>query len=194
MCLFRGLKINKFMKNIIITILSIGIIVGGFLFFYKKASTPVLSDIKSFEDCAMAGFPVMESFPRQCRTPDGRLFAEEITPPITYKNTSKEKIVVDLPFPGAVTGKEFKVTGKAAGWYFEGSFPVTVLDKNGKILFQGPAQAQGDWMTAEFVPFAIDVKITESYIGEATLLLEKDNPSGEPQFDASMSFPINIEY
>lgn len=182
------------MKKIIITLLTIGVIVGGFLFFYKRASSPVLVEVKSFEDCLDAGYPILESYPRQCKTPDGRTFAEEITPPITYNNTTKEKIVVDTPTPGAVTGKEFEVRGKAAGWYFEASFPVKVLDKNGRILFQGPAQAQGDWMTAEFVPFKISVKVPQAYIGPATLVLEKDNPSGLPENDASISFPFTIEY
>jgi hypothetical protein len=31
-------------------------------------------DIRNFEECAAAGYPVMESYPEQCRTPDGRLF------------------------------------------------------------------------------------------------------------------------
>lgn len=34
--------------------------------------------INSFEDCAAAGYPIMESFPEQCRTPDGRLFVRVI--------------------------------------------------------------------------------------------------------------------
>ncbi|KND50325.1 MAG: hypothetical protein AB198_01980 [Parcubacteria bacterium C7867-003] len=182
------------MKKILIIILSLGVCIGIFLALYKKADSPALSEIKSFEDCVKAGYAVMESYPRQCKTPDGRTFAEEITPPITYKNTSKDKIVVDMPFPGAVTGKEFEVRGKAAGWYFEASFPVTVLDKDGKILFQGPATAQGDWMTAEFVPFKVTVKIPQTYIGPATLVLQNDNPSDMRELDQSISFPITIEY
>ena len=35
-------------------------------------------EINSFEDCVRAGFPVMESYPRQCRTPGGRNFVESI--------------------------------------------------------------------------------------------------------------------
>jgi hypothetical protein len=34
--------------------------------------------IDSFEACAAAGFPVMESHPRQCRDGEGNLFVEEI--------------------------------------------------------------------------------------------------------------------
>lgn len=34
--------------------------------------------ITSFEECAEAGYPVMESYPRQCRTAEGKLFVETI--------------------------------------------------------------------------------------------------------------------
>lgn len=30
--------------------------------------------IKTFEECVNAGYPVLESYPRQCKTPDGRTF------------------------------------------------------------------------------------------------------------------------
>jgi hypothetical protein len=42
----------------------------------------VPTDIASFEECAAAGYPVMESYPRQCRTPDDRTFTEEIDEPV----------------------------------------------------------------------------------------------------------------
>ncbi len=34
-------------------------------------------DITNFDECARAGFPIMESYPRQCRSSDGRTFVEE---------------------------------------------------------------------------------------------------------------------
>lgn len=117
------------------------------------------------------------------------------TPKITYVNTNNDIIVPELPFPGAVTGKEFSVIGKARGnWYFEASFPLEVIDQNGNTLVKSYATAQGEWMTNEFVPFKGEIKILDSYIGPATLVLHKDNASGEPQLDASISFPIVIEY
>lgn len=104
-------------------------------------------------------------------------------------------IRVDTPFPGAVTGKEFSVIGQARGtWFFEASFPVEVLDKDGKRLAQGVAQAQGEWMTTDFVAFKADIKVPQSYIGSATLVLHKDNPSDDRKLDASVSFPFTIEY
>src|SRR3989344_3404023 len=114
---------------------------------------------------------------------------------ITYFKASADLITVELPFPGAVTGKEFSVIGKARGvWFFEASFPIDVLDKDGKILVQTFATAQGEWMTNDFVPFKGEVKVPESYIGPATLILRKDNASGLPEHDASVSFPFVIEY
>jgi len=122
--------------------------------------------------------------------------SEEIPEKITYYKSSSDLIVVELPFPGAVTGKEFTVIGKARRvWFFEASFPIDVLDKDGKILFQTYATAQGEWMTEDFVPFKSElIKIPETYIGPATLVLKKDNASGLPEHDASISFPFTIEY
>lgn len=116
---------------------------------------------------------------------------------ITYKNASADMIKVELPFPGAVVGKDFSVIGKARGnWFFEASFPIEVFDKNGKSLAIGIAQPQKgeEWMTTNFVNFKADIKVPQTYIGPATLVLKKDNPSGLIQHDASISFPITIEY
>lgn len=38
------------------------------------AQENVTLDINSFEECIDAGYPVLESYPRQCRTPDGKMF------------------------------------------------------------------------------------------------------------------------
>lgn len=33
--------------------------------------------IGSFEECALAGYPIMESYPERCATPDGRSFTND---------------------------------------------------------------------------------------------------------------------
>ncbi len=170
------------------------IIAGAWFGLSRTIGNPSLA-VLSFEDCVKEGYPVMESHPRQCRTLDGRIYAEEIPEKITYFNATANNIMVELPFPGAVTGKDFSVIGKARGnWFFEASFPIEVLDKEGSLLTTGIAQAEGEWMTMDFVPFRADIKAPQSYIGEATLVLKKDNASGLPEHDASISFPITIEY
>jgi hypothetical protein len=37
----------------------------------------ILEKIQSYNDCVIAGFAVMESYPEQCQTSDGRLFINE---------------------------------------------------------------------------------------------------------------------
>lgn len=44
--------------------------------------------INTFEECAAAGFPVMESYPRQCRTSEGKHFTEEIEAPLKETPTA----------------------------------------------------------------------------------------------------------
>jgi len=87
----------------------------------------------------------------------------------------------------------FKLTGEARTWYFEASFPVKLLDANGKIIAQGPAQAQGEWMTTEFVPFEATLKfITQPTTATGSLVLEADNPSGLPENADSFTIPVRF--
>ncbi len=136
-----------------------------------------------------------ERKPITATSTNNQIVEEKPSEKITYTNATSDMITVELPFPGAVTGKEFSVLGKARGtWYFEASFPIIILDADGKVLASVPAQAESDWMTTEFVPFKAKITIPVSYIGKATVILKKDNPSGLPEKDASISFPITIEY
>ena len=175
--------------------LAAGVLGVGIYFLLHPLATPIVSNVLSFEACVAAGYPVMETYPRQCKTPDGRTYTEDIVIAPTYSNASADNIKVETPYPGAVTGKAFGIRGEARGtWYFEASFPIFLIGKDGKVLATAVAQAQGDWMTTEFVPFQADMTVPESYIGPATLILKKDNPSGIPAKDASVSFPITVEY
>ena len=66
------------MKQIFIGLV-IGLIVigiAGFIMFASR-SAPAASAITTFGECVRAGFPVQESDPRVCRTPDGKSFEED---------------------------------------------------------------------------------------------------------------------
>ncbi len=101
-------------------------------------------------------------------------------------------IVVDALKPGDIVASPLTITGKAKGWYFEASFPVEVLDANGKVLAIGPAQAQSDWMTSEFVPFKITLTFAPPATATGTIVFRKDNPSGLPQHDDEMRLPVRF--
>ena len=103
------------------------------------------------------------------------------------------------PQPGAEITSPVTITGEARGtWYFEASFPVSLTDWNGKIIAQGVAQAQSDWMTTDFVPFKVTLVYTASDISgqssnKGTLILKKDNPSGLPENEKSLEVPVILK-
>ena len=61
------------------------ILTGVAVYFLNQQPSLPSQKITNFEECARAGYPVGESHPRQCWTPDGGHFIEEI-PPIQDPN------------------------------------------------------------------------------------------------------------
>lgn len=64
-------------RIIILSLIAVGIIVIVAYIWRGKVVAPVPT-VNNFTDCVQAGFPVAESFPRQCRTSEGKVFVEEV--------------------------------------------------------------------------------------------------------------------
>lgn len=109
-----------------------------------------------------------------------------------------DKVILEFPLPGALVTSPLTVRGKARGtWFFEASFPVVLTDWDGRIIANGIAQAESDWMTTEFVPFRAVLTFTEPPGGEGIpdtgkLILKKDNPSGLPEHDDAREIPVRF--
>jgi hypothetical protein len=77
------MKIN--MKNL--TIIAVMLVCGYTYFYVRNNSVIPLQDISTFEECAAAGYPVMESYPERCSVPGGgtytRVTTDESPTPIT---------------------------------------------------------------------------------------------------------------
>lgn len=88
-------------------------------------------------------------------------------------------IRVASPKANEIVRSPLRVAGEARGtWYFEASFPVSLFDANGKRLVAAPAQAKGEWMTTDFVPFEAELRFSEPSTSTGFLLLREDDPSG----------------
>lgn len=130
---------------------------------------------------------------------EGELVASILTVDKLYMSvqTSQDKsnlIRVTSPSSDAVVASPLNVEGQARGnWYFEASFPVKLLDANGKQLAIAPAQAQGEWMKEDFVPFKVTLTFPEPTTDSGTLILEKDNPSGLPQNADELRIPVKFD-
>lgn len=118
------------------------------------------------------------------------------TPPVDVGNAQEKKDLIRVNSVAANDTVEspLTITGEARGtWYFEASFPVELLDADDNVLAQGVAQAQSDWMTEDFVPFTITLSFTPPASGTTgTLVLRKDNPSGDPSRDDALLIPVQF--
>ena len=102
-------------------------------------------------------------------------------------------ITVATPQPNQVVTSPLTVTGEARGpWYFEASFPVKLVDAQGNLIVQHYAQAQGEWMTGDLVPFSSTLTFTTT-AKTGFLILEKDNPSGLPENADEIQIPVKFE-
>lgn len=157
----------------------------GFLLVKKFPLEPL-----NFEDCVQRGFSVMESYPRQCRSKKAT-FVEDIGNALQKLNL----IVLENPKPNSRVGSVITLSGNARGyWFFEATFPIDVLDANGKIVGQGYGEAKGEWMTENFVPFESVITLKENpQTTKGSVVLRKDNPSGDPERDDSLIVPISFE-
>ncbi len=132
----------------------------------------------------------MESYPRQCKTPDGRNFVEEIG----NVNSKEDLIVVETPTQNSVVTSPLVIKGEARGyWFFEASFPVKIKSLSGEVLGSGIAQAEGEWMTEDFVPFTATINFNAGTGTSGVLVLEKDNPSGLPEYDNKLEIPVKFK-
>ncbi|MCX6761075.1 MAG: GerMN domain-containing protein [Candidatus Nealsonbacteria bacterium] len=100
-------------------------------------------------------------------------------------------IKVGSPYSDQEIQSPFIIKGEARGyWFFEATFPIKLLDENGNIIKQTIAQAQGEWMTEDFVPFEALLTFSVSKSQKGTLVFKKDNPSGLPENDDEIKIPV----
>lgn len=186
---------TKFIKRLIIFVVVavIAAFVISFFVAFKLASDfkdAVSKMAVDFETCAALGYPVMESYPRQCATPEGKKFVEDIGNELEKTDLIK----ITAPRPNEIITSPLTIEGEARGyWFFEASFPVKLVDAAGKEIATGIAEAQSDWMTEKFVPFKATLEFSQPETLKGTLILQKDNPSGLSENDDSLKIPVKFQ-
>jgi hypothetical protein len=185
------------MKHVMIggALLVLLVLVVSFFFADEWQNAPQASS--SFEECVAQGNVVMESYPRQCRDEAGNLHSEDITAgwEAVYSNASDDLIRTVNIEAGDSVSSPLVITGEARGyWFFEASFPVTIVDWDGKIIAEHFATAEGEWMTEEFVPFTATIVFETpeqvTPVNRGAIILRRDNPSDLPENDAALEIPI----
>jgi hypothetical protein len=115
---------------------------------------------------------------------------------VTVDSGNNDLISVTTPQPEQEVSSPIQVSGQARGyWFFEATAPVTVTNWDGLILGEGYMEAQGDWMTEEFVPFTGEIVYEpelNAYSATGTIIFRRANPSGLPENDDAFEMQVQL--
>lgn len=139
--------------------------------------------IASFEACAAAGYPIMESYPRQCRVPGGATFVEKVAPsPVVTETGIRGTAMLGPTCPVVRNPPDPKCADKP----YTGSFTVFdvgghalrnfATDTSGKFIF---AISPGDYVirqasSVSMLPRCADTKASVPASGFATVAISCD--------------------
>ena len=165
------------MKNIILIVAILIIIVLAFIIW---GDNPAYAPENTNTDNQEVNF-----------TSDGG--EEKVDMQISYSpESASEMIVVEYPNVGQEVSSPLNITGEAKGtWFFEATAPVVLTNWDGLIIAEGYIEAEGDWMTEDFVSYTGTLNFEEpDYKDNGFLILQRANPSGLPENDAAVEIPI----
>lgn len=116
--------------------------------------------------------------------------------PCPEESPKNDLIRVTTPSAESSISSPVTIRGTARGmWFFEGSFPISIVNWDGLIIGEGVATAEGEWMTEEFVPFTATISYTvdpQTPYNRGAIILKKDNPSGLPENDDAIEIPVTL--
>jgi hypothetical protein len=144
------------MRKIIPTIVIILLVIAaGYYLYAQKGERAEIAAIDSFAKCAAAGYPVMESFPEQCRTPDGRTFVNDgVGGAAELKQYSNVAYGISFTYPGGHI-----LTEAERGNGERGHYSIVLVKKEDVVT---PENGEG--------PTAVTVDIYQNTIDKLSLL------------------------
>jgi hypothetical protein len=189
---------NKKVALIIVVIILVTISLCCFItslsayFFTRDVSMRMVSN---FEECLFMDYAISETSPRQCTTPDGRTFVEELNYPDYPDATSTpipNKVVINFPNKQSQLNSPQYIEGEAVGnWFWEGAFTIELRSDNGDVIGSTVATTTGYWMQEGYVKFTATL-IYETTEKSGNLVFIKANPSGMPENAEEYSIPVRI--
>jgi len=171
-------------KSLLLILIILFLSIISFLFIPKVRRTS--KEIKDFASCLASGNRVESTNPRKCFS-GGKTFIELITTP------KVETIRIISPKANEIVSSPVKIEGEALGnWFFEGSFPVKMLDSKGGEIGSGVVQAKSDWMAEKMVPFEAKINF-KSEGDQGKIVFVSDNPSGISGLEMKYQVPVKFQ-
>lgn len=84
---------NTKLIAVFIAMLVVGVLI------WQTQNIAKTQSINSFEECAAAGYPIMESYPERCSTPDGRAFTRDTSTQAGWQEQTIEEIGLTFQIP-----------------------------------------------------------------------------------------------
>lgn len=181
------------MKIRAIFIICMVIFLGYSLFLYlnkeRKEKEWQESEILTFEECIEKGYQRIDFETPQCKTSSGKTFYQQTDSSPALIN----EIVVEMPRSNTIISSPTRIQGRARGfWFFEGTFSVFLLDKDGVELGSSVLLAEGEWMTEDFVNFSGELVFDAPSSKTGKLVFKNANPSGLSENDKSIEIPVRF--
>ncbi|HRX43629.1 MAG TPA: GerMN domain-containing protein [Candidatus Dojkabacteria bacterium] len=105
-----------------------------------------------------------------------------------------QKIYLENIKSGDTIDMGSEIKGEVSGnWFFEGSFPVRVLNIQGEVVSTFVATTYDDWMNETTVPFSVIIDFPLEQEGAYVLQFEKSNPSGLDDNSDTAKIAISIK-
>lgn len=105
-----------------------------------------------------------------------------------------ESVTVTTLLENSIIASPLTIEGTAPGnWFFEASAPVTVVNRDGLIIWEWYITASGDWMTTNLVPFYGTISYNfdpATPYNYGRLILKRNNASDDPLLDSSLEIPV----
>lgn len=179
------------MKNLVIGLILI-VALGLVLYFSPRITkaptnnTPRIT-VADYASCVVAGYPIEQTSPMTCTTPDGRTFTDLSTAP-------NQDVYIDTPQLAQIVTSPMIIKGRARGnWFFEANLPIELQDENGNVLAKKGYMTSDNWMTTDYVTIDTSLSFKAPPTDYGKLIIRNDNPSGLPENDKSFEVPVRFK-
>jgi hypothetical protein len=171
------------MKSVLLLIALV--VLGAAVIYFIPSESQAPTNVVDFDSCMQAGYPVMESDPRQCKTPDNKLFVEQ---------KPNADVVILQPEFGALVTSPIVIKGQVRGtWFFEANIPIILKDDKGNVLVQKGYMTSDNWMTTDLINIDTTLEFPTPTTEFGVLIIHNDNPSGLPENDKEYVIPVRFK-
>ncbi|HEX5429933.1 MAG TPA: Gmad2 immunoglobulin-like domain-containing protein [Patescibacteria group bacterium] len=178
-------------RNIIIGVVVLAVVIALLSFMPEKSQAPTTNNntqtATDYASCALAGYPIEQTNPPTCTTPQGQTFTDQSA-------VTNQDVIITTPKIADIVTSPMTISGKVRGtWFFEANLPIELEDEDGNVLAQTGYHTDENWMTSDYVDVNTTLKFPAPTTDYGKLVIHNDNPSGDPANDKSFEVPVRFK-